>query len=80
MTNLRGRYRILDKAFLLEKANRRDDPRHVFYHAILSNNSYEDYLSKVGAISVNVDTHPSGPITGRMEILYARRSGWISDA
>jgi hypothetical protein len=75
-----GRYALRDVAFLREKANRRSDPRHVFYRAMLTNTTYEGYFAEVGDTTVNVASHSSGPITGRMEILYARRSGWIADA
>jgi hypothetical protein len=78
-TNLRGRYRILNEAFLREKANR-DDPRRPFYVAMLANRTYEAYLVDVGAKAVMVEGYKQNPITGRMEILYARRSGWIADA
>ena len=80
MTNLHGPYRIVDRAILIEKANRGNDPRRRFYRAMLSNNRYETYLAEVGSVSVQVHSYRSGPITGRMEILYARRSGWIEDA
>jgi hypothetical protein len=79
-SNLSGRYVLINVAFLKERANRRSDPRHSFYRAMLSNSSYESYLLEVGAKSVEVETYRSGPITGRMEIMYARRNGWIEDA
>jgi hypothetical protein len=40
-SKLQGRYQILDRAFLTEKANRRTDPRHRFYRAMLANQTYE---------------------------------------
>jgi hypothetical protein len=70
-TNLTGRYRVLNEAFLREKANRTFDPRHRFYEAMLSNETYEAYLAAVG--------DNRGPFSGRGEILYARRCGWIAD-
>ena len=76
-TDLRGRYRILNEAFLREKANR-DDPRRPFYVAMLANRTYEGYLAEVGAKQVIVESYKQSPITGRMEILYARRRGWIA--
>lgn len=78
-TDLRGPYRILNEAFLREKANR-DDPRRQFYVAMLANRTYEGYLAEVGDKEVMVKGYKQNPITGRMEILYARRSGWITDA
>jgi hypothetical protein len=69
----------LDEAFLREKANR-NDPRNVFYKAMLANDTYEGYTAQVRGIEVSVETYRTSPINGRMEILYARRSGWITDA
>lgn len=48
MTDLRGRYRILNEAFLREKANRTDDERHKLYEAMLANRSYDAYSAAVG--------------------------------
>jgi len=78
-THLSGRYRIVNEAFLREKANR-DDPRKVFYIAMLANSSYGAYLAAVGSQAVEVNGYKQNPISGRMEILYARRKGWIRDA
>jgi hypothetical protein len=61
-----------------EKAAR-NDPRNIFYKALLNSETYEGYLAKVGEIWVEVATHPSGPISGRMEIRYCRDRGWIED-
>jgi hypothetical protein len=47
-TNITGRYRIMNEVFLRKKANRRFDPRHKFYEAMLSNETYEAYLAAVG--------------------------------
>jgi len=54
---------------LRERAKRTFDPRHRFYEAMLSNETYEAYLVAVG--------NNRGPFSG--EILYARRHGWIAD-
>jgi hypothetical protein len=78
-THLRGRYLILNEAFLRKKANR-DDPRRPFYVAMLANRIYDGYLAEVGSKEVMVDGYKQNPVTGRMEILYARRRGWIADA
>jgi len=80
MTEIRGRYRIVNDAFLREKAGRLNDPRHKFYEAMLSSKTYEEYLAQVGQAEVTVPTFKTGSISGRREILYARRHGWISDA
>lgn len=79
-TDLRGHYRILDQAYLRGKANQKDDPRHIFYQAMLSNNTYEAYLAEVGQKSVEIDSYRQSRVTGRMEILYARRNHRIADA
>jgi|GEM_PF-2372087 len=77
-THIKGRYRIVNEAFLREKANR-DDPRHPFYVAMLANDTYEGYLADVGRKLVEVDGFKQNPISGRFEILYCRRNGWIED-
>lgn len=78
--HLSGKYVRLNEAFLLEKANRHNDPRNVFYKAMLANDTYEAYLAAVRGIVVSVETYKTRPIDGRREIFYARRSGWIADA
>lgn len=74
-----GDYVIVNRAFLNEKANR-DDPRNIFYRAIKSHHTYEDYEDAVRGIKVSVPTFRTKPIDGHMEIMYARRMGWIEDA
>ncbi|HLY56432.1 MAG TPA: hypothetical protein VKS60_12800 [Stellaceae bacterium] len=78
-TLLSGRYEIVNEALFREKANR-DDPRRPFYAAMLANRAYEAYLAEVGHKAVEVPGYKANPITGRMEILYCRRNGWIADA
>jgi len=78
-TVLTGRYRLLNRALLQEKANR-DDPRRAFYSAMLANETYEAYLAEVGQKEVSVESYKTGRINGRMEILYCRRRHWIADA
>ena len=46
---------------------------------MLASGSYEAYLAAVGQKLVEVNGYKQNPISGRMEILYARRSGWIED-
>lgn len=77
--HLTGRYVVVDAPFMREKAGR-NDPRNIFYRALLSSDTYEEYLAKVGAIAVEVKSYASKPITGRMEIIYCRYRGWIEDA
>jgi hypothetical protein len=77
-TRLTGSYRILNRDFLEEKSQRLNDPRHHFYRSLLTHRTYEGYLADVGSKVVRVPTY-DGDITGRMEILYCRRSQWIAD-
>ena len=75
-TPLRGRFVRVDEAFLREKANNHRDPRNVFYWAMLENDTYE---AAVHGIEVSTGNRQMDPTTGRQEILYARRNGWIAD-
>jgi hypothetical protein len=76
---LSGRYIRSNEAFLHQRARRQDDPRHVFYIAMLSNVTYDAYEAMVGSMQVIIPNFKKGPISGHMEMLYARRSGWIVD-
>ena len=78
-TSLSGRYVRADEAFLRQQAQRKD-PRRVFYAAMLVHDTYEGYLADVGDTQVEIPDYKENPITGRMEILYCRRNGWIEDA
>lgn len=79
-TLISGRYNIVNQAWLREKAAQKDDPRHIFYLAMLSECTYEGYLAAVGKKEVVVESYKQGPISGRMEILYCRRRGWVVDS
>ncbi|MEX0407775.1 hypothetical protein ABGN05_19115 [Aquibium sp. LZ166] len=79
-TMLTGSYRILNQTHLERKAGRRTDPRYVFYISLLRNSSYEGYLAEVGSRLVDVPGFKNSPVSGRAEILYCRRNGWIEDA
>ena len=79
-TNLKGAFVLINEALIREKANRKDDPRHIFYKAMLETRTYEAYDAAVGSIHVSVETYKTCPISGRMEIKYARKRGWIEDA
>ena len=71
----------LNEAILREKAGRTDDPRHSFYGAMLTSNSYEEYYRKVDGLKVQPATYRCRPVTARMEMQYARtRMGWIADS
>ena len=53
--------------------NRRDDPRHIFYEAMLENDTYEAYEVAIGMKTVLVETwNPPGLCSGHAEIRYAR--------
>ena len=73
---LLGGYSQVNTAFLREKADRRKDPRHVFYVAILSSTAYEQYYEKVGDCIVQPET-TTYLVNADMEIRYAKRRGWI---
>ena len=78
--NLTGRFRILNNDALWMRADRQDDPRHVFYEAMLSCRTYSEYLTRVGSVTVQPET-TAYAVTGEMEIRYCRdRRGWIADA
>jgi hypothetical protein len=79
--DLRGRYVRIDEAKLRERANRKDDPRHIFYEAMLENDSYEAYEAAIGMRTVLVETwRPPSLVSGHAEIRYARNDrGWIED-
>lgn len=79
-TILKGRYRILNEALLREKANQTDDERHKLYIALLGNRTYEAYRAATEHIEIYREGFKQNPITGRGEILYCRRNGWIADA
>jgi hypothetical protein len=75
---LTGRFRCLNIVLLREKANR-DDPRASFYSAMLAAETYEAYYRLAGSGSVEVESYRKSLITPHMEIMYARRNGWIED-
>ena len=66
---LYGRYRILKDAALRKKANNTDDPRYVFYVAMLASQTYAEYLSNMGSVEVRPVTYKTKPVSGRMEII-----------
>jgi hypothetical protein len=78
-TPLRGRFGRKDLTHLKKRQGETSDPRHVFYKAMLEHHTYEKYLADVGDLKVDVPTFKAGPISGRGEILYTRRNGWIFD-
>ena len=75
-----GPYIRLNEAIIREKAGRIDDPRHTFYQAMLTSDSYEEYYRKVDGLKVRPTTYSSRPVTARMEMNYARtQMRWVSD-
>ncbi len=80
-TVLTGRFTRVDLSYLRARANNASDERRVFYKAMLDHQTYEAYLDAVGGIKVFAPTFGRGeePITGRAEILYARRNHRIED-
>lgn len=76
---LTGRYSRINEVFLRVRAGRHADSRHVFYVAMLANDTYEAYEAAIQDIEVSAPTYRTGPINGHMEMLYARRNGWIVD-
>jgi hypothetical protein len=76
-----GRFTRVNEAFLRERANRQHDPRHIFYKAMLENDTYEAYEAEVGNREVVVERfNPPRLVNGHTEMWYARDSGWIEDA
>ena len=73
---LTGNYEKITTAFMHERAKRLNDPRHKFYEAILSTNSFSQYYSEVGNLVVRPST-TSYDVNADMEIKYALRCGWI---
>ena len=79
--DLRGRYVRINEAKLRERANRKDDPRNIFYEAMLENDSYEAYEAAIGMRTLLVKTwRPPSLVSGHAEMPYARNDrGWIED-
>jgi hypothetical protein len=76
----RGKFEILNEPFLREKANRKSDPRYIFYEAMLGCETYEAYFAATRGITAFTGKRQRDRTTGREEILYARRKKWITDA
>ncbi len=75
-----GPYVRTNLATLREKAGRTHDPRHAFYDAMLSSESYEEYYQKVGGLAVSVANLTTARFTAYMEMRHARNQcGWIAD-
>jgi hypothetical protein len=77
-----GRYVCANQTKIQERAENTNDPRSVFYQAMLKNNSYDAYEKQVGTLEVLVETwHPPEIMSGNREMRYARNiRRWIRDA
>lgn len=77
----RGRYVFRNPGIIHDRAYRTEDPRHIFYAAMQAHNTYEAYEAAVGRTIVRVATiRGSRPVSGNVEMRYARKNGWIADA
>jgi hypothetical protein len=77
-----GRYVFANHDKLRERAARTNDPRHIFYRAMLTHSTYDGYEAEMGSRVVMVPTRRGQrPVIGHAEIRYARDDrGWIRDA
>ena len=78
-TILQGKFEILNEPLLREKANRKSDPRYIFYEAMLECETYEAYSAATRGITAFTGKRKRDRTTGRDETLYARRKKWIND-
>lgn len=77
-----GRYVFANHDKLRERAGRTNDPRHIFYRAMLTHSTYDGYEAEMGSRVVMIPTRRGQrPVTGHAEIRYARcHRGWIRNA
>lgn len=79
---LSGQFRIADREGFEKRLARLEsvrDPRACFYRAMKATGDYEQYELLVGPLKATPVTRKDGPFTGRAEIEYARKTGWIAD-
>lgn len=71
-------YRIANKVALEKRANNKDDPRYVFYEALLLSSSREEYIQHLGGnIAVKPKTYKR-PVTAAVEYRYVTKNReWI---
>lgn len=70
---------IRNLAQIVRRANKFDDPRCVFYQAVLESDTVEEYLGKVGDVFVVPPTYRER-MGARRELRYMRdRCGWITE-
>ncbi len=75
-----GPFKIGNLSAILNRVNKRDDPRWVFYDAMTRLSRYEDYYSRFGNMKVYPETYRSSARTAHTEMAWARKQGWIVDA
>jgi hypothetical protein len=75
-----GPFKIGNLSAILNRVNKRDDPRWVFYDAMTKLSRYEDYYSTFGDMKVYPETYRSSARTAHTEMAWARKQGWIVDA
>ena len=74
---LKGRYKFANQKKPEERAANKQDPRHVFYEAMLRHSTFEAYDADVGD-QVVVNKGQRRYVTGRAEMSYAARErGWV---
>jgi len=76
------RYEILNRAALEKRARRTDDPRYIYYVALLESSTFADYVKNIrGDVPVYPSTYNGGreAISPRREFRYALISRkWIA--
>jgi hypothetical protein len=75
-----GPYKIGNLSAILNRVNKRYDPRWIFYDAMTKLSRYEDYYFKFGDEKVYPETYRSSARTAHTEMAWARKKGWIVDA
>jgi hypothetical protein len=76
---LKGRYKFVNQTKPQNRADNKNDTRHIFYEAMLRNNTFEDYEADVGDEKVVIRAQEGTRlVTGHDEIMYvACDRGWI---
>jgi hypothetical protein len=79
---LTGRFRIANRERFerrLESLEASRDPRACFYRVMKETDEYAKYERWVGPLKAWPVGRKDGPFSGHQEILYARKTGWITD-
>jgi hypothetical protein len=70
---------ILNLAQITRRANKHDNPRRIFYQAILQSHTLADYMERVGHLFVVPPTH-ARRMGAMIEFRYIRDNrGWIAE-